>query len=587
MPLSTGQILNTRYRIVGLLAQGGFGAVYRAWDLNLNAPCALKESFDTLPEAVRQFAREASLLANLRHLNLPRVTDHFSLPGQGQYLVMDFVEGEDLQALLDQAGGPLPEAQVLAWITQICDALSYLHSQNPPVIHRDIKPANIKITPHGQAMLVDFGIAKVFDPSAKTTRGAWAVTAGYSPPEQYGHGGATDARTDIYALGATLYALLTGQEPPDSVNVMSGNAPPPLPAHNLNSRVAPTVSAAIEKAMQLNRAQRYQAAAEFKIALMAPTLVMPTIVVSSTQPAATPSAPAARRIPSIWIGAAAGITVLVIGLALIWGAVASRLSMRVGTPTSALVIVTATPTQPPTAESARPTDTSALPSPVSTNPVPPTVTHLPEPARGTETTRFTEKDGMAQVYVSSGGLRAFWIDQTEVTNAMYARCVQARACQPPAASYSETHSSYFGDPQYGDYPVIYVSWDDARQYCDWAGRRLPTEAEWSLAALGTDGRAHPWGNTPPDSSRLNSFKQVGDTTPVGNYPSGVSPYGALDMAGNVMEWTEDCYDSACSYRVVRGGSWTSEGREFSGKDRLGITPTRRFSDYGFRCVSSK
>ena len=179
MTLQSGDIVDHRYRIVRLLGQGGFGAVYRAWDTKLNGPCAIKENFETSPAAQSQFAREASLLFNLRHPNLPRVFDQFSLPGQGQYLVMDFIEGEDLQSKLEQAGKPLDEAQLIRWIEQVCEALSYLHAQNPPVIHRDIKPKNIIITPHGQAILVDFGIAKVYDARLKTTIGARAVSPGY------------------------------------------------------------------------------------------------------------------------------------------------------------------------------------------------------------------------------------------------------------------------------------------------------------------------------------------------------------------------------------------------------------------------
>ncbi|MBN1149006.1 MAG: serine/threonine protein kinase, partial [Anaerolineales bacterium] len=202
MPLAQGQTLHNRYRIVGLLGQGGFGAVYRAWDITFEIPCAIKENTETSEAAQRQFLREAKLLHVLRHPNLPLVKDYFFLPSQGQYLVMDYVEGQDLGEML--LNGPLEEARVLPWIMQVCDALSYLHSQNPPVIHRDIKPGNIKITPQGKAVLVDFGISKVYDPAMATTVGARAVTPGYSPPEQYGKG-TTDARSDLYALGATLY----------------------------------------------------------------------------------------------------------------------------------------------------------------------------------------------------------------------------------------------------------------------------------------------------------------------------------------------------------------------------------------------
>ena len=136
-----------------------------------------------------------------RHPNLPQVKDQFVIAGQGQYLVMDYVDGQDLEELRCAAGGRLPEAQALSWISQVCDALDYMHRQTPPVIHRDLKPANIKITPEGRAVLVDFGIAKTYDPLLKTTLGARAVTPGYSPIEQYGTG-VTDARTDLYSLGA-------------------------------------------------------------------------------------------------------------------------------------------------------------------------------------------------------------------------------------------------------------------------------------------------------------------------------------------------------------------------------------------------
>ena len=145
MSLAVGEVLNIRYRIAALLGQGGMGAVYRAWDLNLKMAVAVKENYDASADAQRQFEREATLLARLSHPNLPRVTDHFAVPGRGQYLVMDYVEGESLESVLDRQA-TLPEEQAVAWTSQVCDALAYLHQQSPPVIHRDIKPANIFIT---------------------------------------------------------------------------------------------------------------------------------------------------------------------------------------------------------------------------------------------------------------------------------------------------------------------------------------------------------------------------------------------------------------------------------------------------------
>jgi eukaryotic-like serine/threonine-protein kinase len=286
MPLSVGQILNNRYRIVRLLGQGGFGAVYRAWDMNLDVPCAVKENLEVSQTAQTQFRREASLLATLHHPNLPRVTDHFFIPNQGQYLVMDFIEGDDLKTMLERAGGPLPEVQVLPWVDQVCDALTYLHNQQPPVIHRDIKPANIRITSKGQAMLVDFGIAKLYDANLATTQGARAITPGYSPQEQYGQG-RTDERSDVYALGATLYTLLTGEVPVESVQRITSPLTRPT---TVNPSISPIMESAILRAMESSPSERFQSAGELKAALQStPALHITGVVATSSASVAQPS----------------------------------------------------------------------------------------------------------------------------------------------------------------------------------------------------------------------------------------------------------------------------------------------------------
>jgi serine/threonine-protein kinase len=347
MPLQTGQVFNNRYRIVKLLGQGGFGAVYRAWDSNLNKPCALKENLDVSPEAQRQFTREATVLANLSHPNLPRVTDHFILPGQGQYLVMDFVDGDDLASILRQRG-PVPPEQAIAWTLQVADALSYLHTRQPPVVHRDIKPANIRLTPDGRAMLVDFGLVKIYNAQLRTTLGARAVTPGYAPPEQYGHG-STDARSDLYALGATLYNILTGQDPLESVQRMSGAQMRPV--NQINPRINPAVGAAIERAMRLDPNQRFQTVAEFKAALSAPaapaapvfvkpvpeayaqpvvrapvnpTAAMRPVVSAAAPPMAYPtSAPKSERKIGVWVGVGVVVLLCLVGSLIVAGLVAS------------------------------------------------------------------------------------------------------------------------------------------------------------------------------------------------------------------------------------------------------------------------
>ena len=369
MPLTIGQTLDNRYRIVKLLGQGGFGAVYRAWDTRIERACAIKENLETSQEAQRQFLREAKILANLTHPNLPRVTDHFIVPGQGQYLVMDYVEGENLEQNLDRSGGAIPEAQALAWVFQVCEALDYLHNQSPPVIHRDIKPANIKITPQERAVLVDFGIAKVYEANTPTTKGARAITEGYSPYEQYGKG-VTDARSDIYALGATFYHLLTGQIPVESVQRFVRD--PLVPAEQLNPSISAKTASALRRSMQVDPEQRFQSAAEFRAALLAgppqppvsKTVVAPIPSGSNLEGYVSPPAPPPEKpknaLPWAWvIGGAALLLVAVLLLGIWAGSQSGKVIPPAPTVTLLAVAAPATPTR-----SLDPSSTSPPPAPI-------------------------------------------------------------------------------------------------------------------------------------------------------------------------------------------------------------------------------
>lgn len=298
MSLEPDSILNNRYKVERQLGQGGMGAVYLAYDQSLQIKVAIKENLNVNPESERQFQREASLLATTRHPHLPRVIDHFILEGR-QYLVMDFIEGEDLGARLKRS--PPSVEQVLTWAEAICEALAHLHSRNPPIIHRDIKPSNIKVQPDGIVVLVDFGLAKEYD-ERRTSTGARGMTPGYSPPEQYG-AGRTDARSDQYALAATIYALLTGEAPEDGIERMLGDAEL-TPPRQLNPEIPAAVDAALIRGLSVSPSDRFPDASQFGAALTAETDAK--TVRAPSDPTPTPDQEP-RATPRRWLIPAAGL----------------------------------------------------------------------------------------------------------------------------------------------------------------------------------------------------------------------------------------------------------------------------------------
>lgn len=278
-PLKAAEVLNKRYRIRRIIGQGGAGNVYLAEDIRLEGRlCALKEvqhdqtlPADLLQQARDQFQREAVVLARLDHPNLPKVSDYFSIR-ECDYLVMDFVPGKDLRTLMQEARQSnqfIPEAQVLSWASQLADALTYLHSQEPPILHRDIKPSNLKLMPSGLLKLVDFGLVKVLASDEMTVtiiqgRG----TALYTPLEQYGGDtGHTDVRSDIYAFGATLYHLLTNHPPQEArERFLNPDQLPPLRTHN--AEISPRTERAVLLAMNLHPDERPQSVEQFREALL-------------------------------------------------------------------------------------------------------------------------------------------------------------------------------------------------------------------------------------------------------------------------------------------------------------------------------
>ncbi len=292
--LEAGTTLKSRYTITEQLGKGGMGEVYLATDESLDTQVAVKANHNLSTHTAAQFIREARLLASLKHPNLPRVIDYFT-DEESQYLVMDYVPGNDLKQLIE-GGQAISLPQVMKWATQLGNALTYLHSQNPPIYHRDIKPANIKLTPSGEVVLVDFGIAKTGDASTETQTGAWAFSPGFAPPEQVS-GMRTGPYSDQFSLAATLYYLLTGKPPADSARRLMGEEEyvpliatlPNLPVH---------FSQAMDRALLIKPEARFANVAEFIEALTNPVQAAQVInsqstVVASSRPSAPPVMPPA------------------------------------------------------------------------------------------------------------------------------------------------------------------------------------------------------------------------------------------------------------------------------------------------------
>src|SRR4051812_4198553 len=270
--LTEGTVLQERYRIIRQLGQGGMGAVYEAVDERLDTTVALKETFFADEKLRKQFEHEARLLARLHHPALPRVSDHFT-ESEGQFLVMQYIAGEDLSEMLTARNAPFAESEVARWADQLCDALDYLHTQDPQIIHRDIKPQNLKLTARGQIVLLDFGLAKgsVGQLTAVTTSASiFGYTPNYAPLEQV-QGKGTDARSDIYELGATLYHLVTNVKPPDALSraasVVNGQPDPLLLASEVRPEINVGFSNVLGKAMSQRRDDRFATASDMRRAL--------------------------------------------------------------------------------------------------------------------------------------------------------------------------------------------------------------------------------------------------------------------------------------------------------------------------------
>lgn len=617
MPLLPEELLNKRYRIVSLLGQGQEGAVYRAWDVHEKVEVAIKEYLDPGLETQKRFRAEARRLSRLQHPQLPAVRDHFAVEGVGQYLVNDFVNGTDLQSLLQQYG-PLPSELIIGWLQEACAPLAYLHEKGQP--HLDVKPANIRVTPAGQVFLVDTGLPGL---------GIAPGDGGYAAPEQVKQSDDVGSASDIYSLGATLYTLLTEKEPPGALQVESG-LEDLIPAREMNPDVEPYLSIVATRAMSLRPDARYETVSDFARALQRPSGRQPVVADEPRQTDPLSAGSPSRRLPGsarrqiqqrtllsllglLLLVLVVGAAIALVGPSPLFGGEEASAAATATTQAQVIAALTAVaPTGTPTA------DPTAQPTPT------------PEP--------FTTKTGSRMLFVPGGPFRMgseegeadeqpsrivrlnpFYIDETEVTNGAYLQCVRDGTCRPPASERSAFYQDYYGNPEYGDYPVVYVNWEQARHFCEWREARLPSEAEWERAA-GFDAErgvkmTYPWGDE-FDGAQLNycdanCFSAENqdpdfddgyrDTAPVGTYPDGRSPAGAYDMLGNVMEWVSDWYDRGYySYgpeanplgpaegfsKVVRGGSWLSSREEVRVSARTFYDPNEVRTNIGFRCAKT-
>jgi serine/threonine protein kinase/Tol biopolymer transport system component len=308
--LKQGDILHERYRIESILGQGGMGAVYLARDLNLDQQVAVKVNRDPSEQASRQFIKEAQLLAALHHTSLPRVIDYF-VTDMNQILVMDYIPGDDLSSLIKNEGAQ-PLDKVLGWVDQLGAALTYMHSQRPQVVHRDIKPGNVKLTPAGEAVLVDFGIAKAGDANQATATGATGYTPGFAPPEQISRS-RTGPYSDQYSLAATIYQTLSGRSPEDGIQRGLGKEQL-TPIRKLMPLIPDHVESALNRALSLRPEERFKDIDEFIQSMKDPEFVASAgPVVSRVSPRSGSRNRAGHK--WIWLAGLGGLVLLLAGSA--------------------------------------------------------------------------------------------------------------------------------------------------------------------------------------------------------------------------------------------------------------------------------
>ncbi len=623
------EVLGGKYQILCRLGGGGMSQVYLArhrFHGGLVAIKVLAEHLAEDPSIVSRFQREARMTASLG--NHPNIVPVFDIgEGNGLYfLVMQFIPGEDLAHYLKREGRlTLPQAANV--IAQVAEALSCAEAKR--IVHRDLKPANMLLDENGCIKLLDFGISRVADISDGLTRpGESMGTPYYMSPEQI-RGDTCDIRSDLYSLGVVFFELLTGKRPFDLESTIGiqmahlNNAPPSLLIYD--PELPAECDVIVQKLMAKQPEDRYQNTAELLSLLIArgaspnagelraavESGLSELIARAVEMPLDLPATSSVTLAPLSGTPEQTGSSSVVMAAAPVAAA-----PTFVEVPPAPEPVVSASVYAPPSGSKRglvigiaavvllaiagialwlmRSKETKTTVQQASTSTAPPATTRAPvySDAHGR---MVLVPEGAFQFNASleasaqTVSLPAFYVDETEVSNAEYHRFCEATGHAPPNAP------DYAAHP---DYPVSNISYEDAAAYATWAGRRLPTEQEWEKAARGTDGRSYPWGNEPWKDNVPDKIQ------PVTSEPLRKSPYGAYNMAGNVWEWTATPYaptqaDTAgmahlsngqhfsVNWRTIKGGSFAVGSKEaFHVAAQRGLPIEAHSPWIGFRCVRS-
>ena len=580
--LAAGALIAEKYVVGRRLGQGGMGEVYEAHHAALQRKVAIKvllEEGARSPEVLARFEREAGAAGRLEHENIARVYDFGRLPDGMPFLVMEYLDGEDMSSWILQ-NRPTPLADVVSLAIQACRGIAEAHRQR--VVHRDIKPSNLFIAkrPDGSRILkiVDFGIAKT---RAEGSSDLFQTVASigsplYMSPEQLLDPSTVDERTDIWSLGATLYEAILGEPafPAGSlaalhVMILTGT-PDSLCA--ARSDVPSELERIVFRCLSKKRDDRFADMAELRAALSALSTSLAVHLPSSSflpvtaRDGSPPSMPP-PRVPAL--AATHGALAASVGEARL----APSTNKTLGTYArwlafGGLLAVGALGFYVQRTRASGGSSYTGEPGAMAVIP------------RGT----VTIDEGVGDVVVAS-----FSLDVTEVTVAAYSDCVKAGACN--AEALTEYGACNWGKPDKRAHPINCVDWSQAKSYCSFVGKRLPTEAEWQLAAEGAQSRQYPWGPALPTSQVCwdGEGNDLGrgnrhSTCAVGATPSGDSAQGVKDLSGNVWEWTDSCGGNDCSLRVTRGGSWLeTKPSHVVATARHTLSTSDRDYDLGFRC----